>query len=77
MHTKVTVGSGRDVVCVRPLVVRRRQSARRRHPSGCYPLTRGPGPRLFPEDVAPSKLSLAACEWYENGVVYLAYRPWA
>jgi hypothetical protein len=38
-------------------------------------LTRGPGPRLFPEDAAPSKLSLAACESYENGVVYLAYRP--
>ncbi len=39
-----------------------------------YPLTRGSGPRLFPED-APGKLSLAACESYENGVVYLAYRP--
>ncbi|MGH3024036.1 MAG: dihydrofolate reductase family protein, partial [Gaiellaceae bacterium] len=42
-----------------------------------YPLTRGPGPRLFPEDAAPAKLSLAACESYENGVVYLAYRPQA
>ena len=40
-----------------------------------YPLTRGPGPRLFPEEAAPSGLSLAACESYENGVVYLAYRP--
>ena len=40
-----------------------------------YPLTRGPGPRLFPEDAAPGKLSLAASESYENGVVYLAYRP--
>ena len=40
-----------------------------------YPLTRGPGPRLFPEDAAPGALSLAACESYENGVVYLAYRP--
>ena len=39
-----------------------------------YPLTRGPGPRLFPED-APGNMSLAACESYENGVVYLAYRP--
>jgi dihydrofolate reductase len=39
-----------------------------------YPLTRGPGPRLFPEDAAPSKLELAACESYENGVVYLVYR---
>ena len=42
-----------------------------------YPLTRGSGPRLFPEDAAPGKLSLAACEPYENGVVYLAYRPQA
>ena len=40
-----------------------------------YPLTRGAGPRLFPEDAEPRKLSLAATEAYENGVVYLAYRP--
>jgi dihydrofolate reductase len=40
-----------------------------------YPLTRGPGPRLFPEEAAAGKLSLAACESYENGVVYLNYRP--
>ncbi len=40
-----------------------------------YPLTRGSGPRLFPEDAAPLGLSLAACEQYDNGVVYLAYRP--
>jgi dihydrofolate reductase len=40
-----------------------------------YPLTRGAGPRLFPEDAAPAKLSLAASDSYENGVVYLAYRP--
>ena len=40
-----------------------------------YPLTRGSGPRLFPEDAPPVKLSLAACERYDNGVVYLAYRP--
>src|SRR5207248_2365866 len=33
-----------------------------------YPLTRGPGPRLFTEGAAPGKLSLAACESYENGV---------
>ena len=37
-----------------------------------YPLTRGFGPRLFPEEAAPGTLSLAACESYENGVVYLA-----
>jgi dihydrofolate reductase len=42
-----------------------------------YPLTRGSGPRLFPEETAPSNLSLAACDSYENGVVYLAYRPQA
>ena len=40
-----------------------------------FPLTRGSGPRLFPEDAAPRKLSLADCESYENGVVHLAYRP--
>jgi len=42
-----------------------------------YPLTRGAGPRLFAEEATPGKLSLAACESYENGVVYLAYRPQA
>jgi dihydrofolate reductase len=40
-----------------------------------FPLTRGAGPRLFPEDAAPQKLSLAESESYENGVVYLGYRP--
>jgi dihydrofolate reductase len=40
-----------------------------------YPLTRGPGPRLFPEDAAPTDLSLAASDAYENGVIYLSYRP--
>ena len=39
-----------------------------------YPLTRGSGPRLFTDGAAPGKLSLAVCEPYENGVVYLAYR---
>jgi dihydrofolate reductase len=42
-----------------------------------YPVTRGSGPRLFPEEAAPGKLSLAASESYENGVVYLNYRPQA
>jgi dihydrofolate reductase len=42
-----------------------------------YPLTRGSGPRLFTEEAAPLKLSLAACESYENEVVYLNYRPQA
>lgn len=40
-----------------------------------YPLTRGSGPRLFPDAAATGNLSLAACESYDNGVVYLAYRP--
>ena len=39
-----------------------------------YPVTRGSGPRIFPED-APAKFSLAASESYDNGVVYLSYRP--
>jgi dihydrofolate reductase len=39
-----------------------------------YPLTRGGGPRLFPKDARLSTLSLAKCESYDNGVVYLAYR---
>ena len=40
-----------------------------------YPLTCGSGPRLFPEDAAPRKLSLATVESYDNGVLYLVYRP--
>jgi dihydrofolate reductase len=39
-----------------------------------YPLTRGAGPRLFTNEAAPGKLSLAAGETYDNGVVYLSYR---
>ena len=42
-----------------------------------YPLTRGPGPRLFTEEAQARKLALAACEPYKNGVVYLNYRPQA
>ena len=40
-----------------------------------YPVTRGGGPRLFAEDAKPSTLSLAGCEPFENGVVYMNYRP--
>src|ERR687898_1537593 len=40
-----------------------------------YPLTRGSGPRLFPAGAPAQKLSLEANESYDNGVVYLAYRP--
>jgi dihydrofolate reductase len=42
-----------------------------------YPLTRGPGPRLFREEAAPARFSLAAKESYDNGVVYLNYEPQA
>jgi dihydrofolate reductase len=42
-----------------------------------YPLTRGAGPRLFPENAPPRTLSLAASDTYDNGVAYLAYRPQA
>ena len=42
-----------------------------------YPLTRGAGPRLFEADAAPGTLSLGACRSYDNGVVYLSYRPQA
>jgi dihydrofolate reductase len=40
-----------------------------------FPLTRGGGPRLFPEESEPLSLSLAACEAYDNGAIHLAYRP--
>jgi dihydrofolate reductase len=39
-----------------------------------YPLTRGSGPRLFPEGVPPAKLSLVASDAYDNGVLYLNFR---
>jgi dihydrofolate reductase len=40
-----------------------------------YPVTRGEGPRLLAEGADPRTFSLAACESYDNGVVYVAYRP--
>src|SRR3954469_629555 len=40
-----------------------------------YPLTRGDGPQLFPPDGATLTMSLAACERFDNGVVYLSYHP--
>lgn len=40
-----------------------------------YPLTRGSGPRLFPDGAAPRSVALTANDSYENGVLYLAYRP--
>jgi dihydrofolate reductase len=39
-----------------------------------YPLTRGAGPRLFTEATGESTFSLAACDAYDNGVLYLNYR---
>ena len=40
-----------------------------------YPLTLGSGLRLFPDGGAPHKMSLASTDPYDNGVVYLNYRP--
>ncbi|HEX6388646.1 MAG TPA: dihydrofolate reductase family protein [Solirubrobacteraceae bacterium] len=40
-----------------------------------YPLTRGEGPRLFTEGATPRKLELATSELYDNGVLYLNYKP--
>jgi dihydrofolate reductase len=40
-----------------------------------YPVARGTGPRLFAGESAPTRWSLASSEAYDNGVVYLSYRP--
>jgi dihydrofolate reductase len=40
-----------------------------------FPLTRGAGPRLFPDDAPLRKFALARADAYDNGVVYVAYRP--
>ena len=40
-----------------------------------FPLTRGTGPRLFADGDEQRKLELARTDTYDNGVVYLAYRP--
>jgi dihydrofolate reductase len=42
-----------------------------------YPLTLGAGPRLVPEGQPAAKLALEKAETYDNGVVYLNYRPQA
>lgn len=39
-----------------------------------FPVTRGEGPRLFPA-AGSGKWSLARSETYDNGVLYLEYRP--
>jgi dihydrofolate reductase len=41
-----------------------------------YGVTRGSGPRLFPEE-SVGTVSLARCESFDNGVVYLNYRSQA
>ncbi len=38
-----------------------------------YPVTLGPGPRLFTEDTGNARWSLTASSTYDNGVVYLHY----
>ena len=40
-----------------------------------FPLTRGTGPRLFDGGAAQAKFALARSDAYDNGVIYLAYRP--
>jgi dihydrofolate reductase len=42
-----------------------------------YPLTLGSGARLFGDGDAPAKLKLETSDTYDNGVVYLNYRPQA
>lgn len=39
-----------------------------------YPLTRGTGPRLFPDGAPPQRLELINSEAYQDGVLYLNYR---
>jgi dihydrofolate reductase len=40
-----------------------------------YPLTRGTGPRLFPDGAPPLTLAPTGCRSFDNGVVYLSYAP--
>jgi dihydrofolate reductase len=40
-----------------------------------YPVTRGAGPRLFPDGAAPLTMTRTGCQAYDNGVVGLSYRP--
>jgi dihydrofolate reductase len=42
-----------------------------------YPLTRPGGPRLFHDDASPRTFAREAVESYDNGVVYVAFRPQA
>ena len=40
-----------------------------------YPVTRGTGPRLFEEGLAPATWTRADAELYDNGVIYLQLTP--
>lgn len=40
-----------------------------------FPTVRGNGPRLFPEGVDAFDLERSAADVYDNGVMYLGYRP--
>jgi len=40
-----------------------------------YPVALGAGKRLFTEGSGPTRLELAGCERYDNGTLYLHYRP--
>ena len=40
-----------------------------------YPVTRGIGPRLFPDTAAPTRFAVAKSETYDNGVTYLNLHP--
>ena len=42
-----------------------------------YPLTRGPGPRLFTEEAPPARCRSRPANRTSNGVVYLNYRTQA
>ena len=39
-----------------------------------YPVTLGPGQRLFAPDAPSGTWALGTCETYDNGVIYLRYR---
>lgn len=40
-----------------------------------FPTSRGGGPRLFPESTEAFSLERVAADVYDNGVLYLSYRP--
>jgi dihydrofolate reductase len=40
-----------------------------------FPLTRGTGPRLLPDNAPPLDLTLLTAEPFANGAVHLAYEP--